>query len=398
MDGLTTSSLEGRQALFKQHIIRYTRKVLRDIPPTAHLISEPLAAKMLHLLPYAFAQPEAWPDTRRLLCTAAPGMEQAAHWEKWTQQLVSALTYSQQYDDAETEAELLLRLGILCQRRSRFAEARRHLEASAEAYQRLNHSHGLAQALNQQAYLARLQRRFDDAEQLIERVHNLLTERDDEWAFSDYVLGLIALDKREWSESVAFSRRAAELANRTHQTRLMGRCLLCCGVALEKNGDLAEAVKVCRRAIEVFEKLGDSHYQAIARMNLGNVYMALKQLMVALEHYFQAERTFRDVEDWVHLGFVNHNIGMIQRHAGQWSQAKEAFFYSIEYSQRVNNIGLWINTLDELGLTYIDEGDTERARAIFTDALDLLSKIEGQPGYEHWLAEVAAHLEQSSTL
>lgn len=85
MDRLTPSTLAGRQALFKQHIARYTRKVLRDIPPAPHLLPDQLATQMLHLLPYALAQPEAWPDTRRLLRTAASGMEQAAHWDKWTQ-------------------------------------------------------------------------------------------------------------------------------------------------------------------------------------------------------------------------------------------------------------------------------------------------------------------------
>lgn len=396
MDRLTPSTLAGRQALFKQHIARYTRKVLRDIPPAPHLLPDQLATQMLHLLPYALAQPEAWPDTRRLLRTAASGMEQAAHWDKWTQQLVSALTHSRQHDDAETEAELLRRLGILYQRRSRFAEARRHLEASAEAYQRLDHSRGLAQALNQQAYLARLQRRFDDAEQLIERVHGLLAEDDDERAFSDYVLGLIALDKREWPKSIEFSYRTAELATRTHQPHLVGRSLLCCSVALERAGNLEEAAEICHRAIKVFDELGDSYYQAIAQMNLGNVYLSFDQWQVALGYYYQAKAIFQKAEDWVHLGHINHNIGISCRRVKNWQRAEEAYLAGIDYWQRVDNVERWVNTMDGLGLTYLEQDKVEQAGTVFVRALERLWEIEGQPGYNHWLIEVTAHLAQVS--
>lgn len=396
MDGVTPSTPADRQAIFKQHILRRVQMVLRRLPPPSQLLPEQPATETLHVLPYAFTLPEAWPHTRRLLRTAAPGMVQAAYWDEWTQQLVRGVGHCRQHNDADLEAELQLHLGILGQRRSQFAEARRHLEAAAAAYNRLNQSRGMARALNQLAYLDRLQRRFADAEQRLETVCGLLTETDEEWAFSDYVRGLIALDKRQWPESVEYSRRAADLAARTNQPRLMGRCLLCCGVALEKNGDLAEAAEVCRRAIAAFEELGDRYYQAIARMNLGNVYFALDQWQVALNYYLQAKRIFQETQDWVYLGHVNHNIGMCYRQKQVWQQAKEAYLTSMTYWQRLSQVERWINTMDELGLTYLDEGDVEQAKATFSQALDRLSEIEGQPGYEHWLAEVTAHLAQAS--
>ena len=263
-------------------------------------------------------------------------------------------------------------------------------------FQQLGAHRNQARALNQLAYVARLQREFDEATSLAEIAGQLLGEEDAEWAYSCFVLSLIALDKRAWQETIDYSKQAFSLWERENNQRMMGRTLINLGAAMLPMKRFEEAIEVCQKAMTIFEEIHDPIYRAIAQMHLGNVYVSLERSFEALELYRPAEKTFRQVCDRLRLAHVNHNIGLAYRQLQDWDKAKSAYLLSIEYQQKIGNIVWLVNTMDGLGLVYLEQDQPEEAISIFEEALNQLTQVEGEPGYEHLLKMVSTHLQEAS--
>jgi tetratricopeptide (TPR) repeat protein len=191
---------------------------------------------------------------------------------------------------------------MLHQLRGRYQTARLQLETSVSVFEGLNRPRDQARALNRLAYVARFQRDFEAASKLAEQASQLLDPEDPEQAFSHFVVGLVALDERDWPKAVHFSRQAFDLWAQENNQRMMGRSLMCRGVALEKMKAYPEAMAVCEQAVALFETIQDPVYLAAAQMNLGNVYHALERFNEALECYLPAERVFRQTQDQSHSG------------------------------------------------------------------------------------------------
>jgi tetratricopeptide (TPR) repeat protein len=383
-------------AIFRGYIVRNTQDVLDRVRQAGTILPPAERDQALHTLSYALKLPEAWPDTRALLLTMAPKMEQAGYRDEWMPYLEEGIQQSQTLDDPEAEAELHFQLGRVYRLRAKYGEARAHLEASARGFERLNASLNQARVLNRLAQVARLERRFEEATRLAEDALSLLGEQDTERGYSYLVLGMVAVDKREWAEGVDYFKQSLKLWKRENNQRMMGRCLMSIGSALLPIKRYQEAIDACQKAIALFEEIQDPIHQAITQMNLGNVYYWLDQPDEALKLHLRAERVFRRAQDRFYLAHVHHNIGMAYRKLQQWDKAEAAYLLSIEQREKIGNVAWLVNTMVGLGLVYLGQGQPEKAVATFEEALKRLAEIEGEPGYNHLFEMVTNHLREAS--
>ena len=383
-------------AIFRGYIVKNTQDILARVRPAGAILPPAEREQALHTLSYALNLPEAWPDTRVLLLTMAPKMEQAGYRDEWTPYLVQGIQQSQALDDSEAEAELHFQLGRVYRLRSKYKEARIEFETSIKGFERLNTPFNQARAMNRLAQVARLERRFAEATRLAEDALSLLGEQEAERGYSYLVLGMVAFDKRKWPEAVELLSLSLSLWARENNQRMMGRCLMSLGAALLPMNRYEEAIDACQKAIILFEEIQDPIHQAITQMNLGNVYHYIDQSDKALELHLQAERIFRQAQDLFYLAHINHNIGMAHRKLQQWERAEEAYLLSIEQQEKIGNVAWLGNTMDGLGLVYLGQGQPEKAVATFEEALNRLAEIEGEPGYENLFEMVSSHLREVS--
>ncbi len=379
-------------AVFNQHIVNRTQVILTRLQQAEPMPPTSLLKRALHTLDYSLALLEAWSGTRDLLLTMAPIMEQAGYRDEWKPYLVQGLQQSQQLDDVATEAELGLQLGILHQLRGQYEDAQGYLEASVHQFEDLNNLSNRVRALNQLAYLARLQRDFARATALTELTRQLVEPGAAEQAFNYFISGLVSLDERNWSEAINFSSKAFVIWQSHTNQRMMGRSLLCRGTALEKMAHYPAAISVLEQAVALFETVHDPIFLAAAQMNLGNVYLALGTYPQALEFYAPAERIFRQAQDRTHLAMVCHNMGMVYRQLQQLDQAIKSFLDSIEERKKVGDVIKLANTMDGLGQVYLAQGHPKEAKTTFEAALTRLATSAGEPGYQHLFDMISAHL------
>ena len=388
--------LSGYPAIFRDYVVKNTAHILARVQQAGPILASAEREQALHTLSFALNLVEAWPAARELLLTMAPKMEQAGFRDEWMPYLEQGIAQSRTLADLEAEAELHFQLGRLYRLRGKFAPARTEFEAGMAGFAHLKLPRSQARAMNRLAQVARRQRQFTEAVRLAETALSLLGEQETERAYSYLVLGTVAIDKRDWPQAVEFFQRSFALWERENDQRMMGRSLMSLGSAWRPMKKYQEAIDVYRQAIVLFKTILDPIYQAIVQMNLGNVYYYNDQPEEALHLHLQAERIFRRVQDLFYLGLVNHNIGMAYRKMEQWHSAEEAYLLSIEQRKNIGNVAGLLNSMDGLGLVYLGQGQPSKAMSVFETALDRLTGIKGEPGYDRLVEMITSHLQEAS--
>lgn len=381
--------------IFRGYIVRSAQDILARVQQIEGLLPSAEREQALHTLSYALNLPEAWPDACALLLTMAPKMEQAGYRDEWIPYLEQGVQQSQTLDDFEAEAELHFQLGRIYRLRAKYEEARTEFETSIKGFEHLNTPFNQARAMNRLAQVARLERQFSEATHLAYTALRFLDEQVAECAYSYLVLGMVAVDRREWLEAVDLFKVSLWWWERENNLRMMGRCLMSQGTALLMMSEYQKSIDACQKAIALFEEVQDPIYQAISQMNLGNVYHYIDQSDKAIELHLQAERVFRRAQDQFYLAHVNHNMGMAYRRLRQWDKAEEAYLSSIEQREKIGNVARLVNTMDGLGLVYLRRGQSKKAITVFEKALSRLAAIKGEPNHEKYFEMVTNHLQEA---
>lgn len=381
-------------SLFERYIKRSVERLLDRIDQARAALPLEDRLQILHTLNYALSRPTAWPFTRQLLLAAAPHMEQAGHQDDWLPYLKQGRQLSQANADWATLAELELQVGILYQRRTDYEVARQHMTESALHFVALGDSQNQARSLNRLAYLSRLQGQLDEAVSLVHSALKHPRMAAPERAYSYHVLALVTFEKRHWHMSVMYSKLSYGLWQGSDDWRMMGRSLINEGSALHRLESYPAAIQAYQRALSLFKEAADPLFQAITEMNLGNVYITLHQPDEALHYYQPAERVFRQAQDRLHTAMINHNIGMACHQLQQWTKAETAYLNSIVLKYELGNIASLVNTMSELGATYLAQGQTAQAAVILHEALAQLERITNHPRHDFLWQTVTGQLRQ----
>jgi tetratricopeptide (TPR) repeat protein len=387
------SELDYRE-LFIRYLENSIQRLLRHVSQANSTLSAEDRVQTLHTLNFGLGQSVLWPKIRELLVSVAPHMEQAGHRDEWMPYLEQGIQLAQNMDDLTIVAELRLQLGILHQRGNNYDEGRQHLESSATDFALLSDQFNQARVLNRLAYTARLQRCFDESIDLVNQVLQFFAINNSERAYSYHVLALVALDKRNWTEAILFSEKCFELYERERNHRMMARSLINRGFALHRMEEHSAAISVYGQAILLFDKIQDPNFRARAEMNMGNVYNSLNQPDEALKVFQSAEHLFRQTHDLFHLAMANHNQGMAYHKLGQWDRAEMSYLAAKMLKQKIGNTASLVNTLSELGETYLARDQKVKAATVLDEALNELTKIEDQPDYNYLLQTINAQLQR----
>ncbi|MBV7326849.1 tetratricopeptide repeat protein [Chloroflexi bacterium TSY] len=397
--GSMSASTPRYPDLFREFVVNNMGSALSRIDSsTGAVLTEEERERALHSLDFGLTIDEAWTLARKLLLTMAPKMEQAGFRDDWIPYLQQGIVQSRTLRDDKTRSKLYFHLGVLYQLRGRLDDAHHRFILSASGFEALDDSHNQAKALNRLAYIARLQRKPEEATRLVVTALKLLDEEAPERAYSYFVQGTIAYDALSWTEAADLFQRSLTLWQQEGNTRMVAWNLTNLGTTMRPLGRYAEAIRYYELAIALFEEIHDPVHQAVASMNLGNVYLVLEQPADALTFFQPAERVFRQVQDERRLAIIYSNQGIAYHGLQQWDQAEQAFLSSIERWQQTNDIHTLIDVYCDLGLTYFDQGQHLAAKEQFRIAQDHLTKIAGEPGYRQLHEMIMRYLRQSEDI
>ena len=386
-------------AIFRQYIQRSAQATLDAVQKTGPALPPEQQEQGLHTLDFALNLPDAWREARALLLALAPKVEQAGLRRGWLPFLQRGIERCQAAGDSASQAEMEIHLGMLYFVMGRMDEARALFQASAGRCQALGDAAGQARALNRWAYLDRIQQRSQSAAQLVQQALDLLAPDDAERSFSHYVLGGLAIDRRDWPQALSHLNAALDGWQSRSDPVMVARSLTNLGMAQRGAGQYEEAIASYTEAIAIMAEMGDPVNEAVTRMNLGNVYWATGQPQTALEHYLLAEPIFRRTDDQLRLARVNTTMGIVCTHLGRWEQAHAALATAIDLNRMVGDPRSIANALDALGELYLAQRQPAAALAVLEQALEELAGLRDQPDFAARFSDIYGdilqHLEKA---
>lgn len=382
-------------ALFRQYIQRGAQAALAAVQSAGPVLPVEEQEQSLHALEFALELPDAWPEARALLLALAPRLEQAGYRQGAVPFLQRGIEQCQTAGDLAGQAELELDLGILELARGRLDTARDLFQASAGRCEAASQPHKMARALNRWAYCERLQQRSASAAGLVQQAMSLVTPDDAEWAYGQFVLGCLAVDRGDWPEALHEFEAALAGWQRHDDPVMSARSLTNLGTAQRGAGQIAAAIASFTEAIDLMGALGDTVNQAATRLNLGNAYWALGQPQQALEQYKLAEPVFRQTQDDLRLARVTLNMGAVYLQLERWQQAEEAMTAAVAMNRALGDRRGVANALDGLAELALHQGQYSAAESSLHAALAELAGLETQPSYALLLSHIAGHLEEA---
>lgn len=366
-------------SMFRQYVVRGAEQTLTKVADRSSMDADGREQALLTLT-YAMDLPEAWPVTRDLLVALAPRLEQAGYREEWIPYLERGVERCRTTGDSAAEGELLYQLGMIYQLLGQLDDARSQYERSAACFARIGDGRRQARALNRQAFVLRLQRRFDEAAQTADAAVSLLPVNDPERGYAAFIRGCLAWDNRDWPLAVQQYQEALRVAETSGDQRQIAWSLTNLGPALRASGRAEEAVACYQRAITILGEIDDRVHQAAARTNLGNYYLNTDQFELALALFLQAEEVFREVHDLLRVASITTNLSLVYRQLGQPDQAARYAEASIHFYQQLGDDASVVNAMNGLAEAHVDAGRDAEAEAVLDEAWALLQPIQDEPG------------------
>lgn len=186
------------------------------------------------------------------------------------------------------------------------------------------------------------------------------------WALTDYLFR--TGQWHTWATvqelAVAASRRAADLPGQAQAHLGLGR-------AHVRLGRHESACFHLRRALHLFEQVGDRLGQARSHNHLGDLMLRQNDHQTALHHANQASDLFQAAGHGSGQANALNGIGWLHAQLGDHHQALAYGRRALDLQQRLGDPYGAANSWDTLGYAYSDAGDHRQAVACYQRAIEL---------------------------
>ncbi|MEM7132852.1 MAG: tetratricopeptide repeat protein [Chloroflexota bacterium] len=392
--------------LFRRTLARAVQKSLDNVKAHQYTVPEEVREQAWHMLKLLFEGDELWEEASQLLIELAPRMEMAGFREDWLNYLTIGVKRSIEFEDASSEAELKLLVGMLLRLLGNHEEAMRNLQVSYELFGIIDEKIGQAKVRNQMAYLMFHRFNFDIAEQYAHEGLSLAIRYYQEKAESLSILGLIITERTYWqkdnkSENLRmaeeYHQEALEIRMNIGDHRKVAWSLQNIGYTLRMRSRFKEAIKHYEEACSILSKLNDPANLAIVKMNIGLANQALGKPRKALETYRHARLVFQRLHDQLNVGRIHVNEGLSFLELSEPNCAEKSFQEAIRIFQLLKNDSLRLNAIDGWALSLIAQHDYRTAIEVLNIAIAELSQLPDLPNYQYLYQSMNTHLTEAKS-
>ncbi len=240
-----------------------------------------------------------------------------------------------------------------------------HIEAGTADY---------IQLCREIAEIAFLRGDIDEAKKRLEVI--LKIEPDDLDAINR--MGGIHLLRGELNSAEQAYLRMGELADEDLTAKAASYGNL--GLIYRKFGDLTQAEKLHRKAIEIYEKLGALEGLSRQYGNLGLIHQTRGELREAEILHKKALEINKKTHRHIGLASEYGNLGLIYRKRGDLDNAEEMHKKSLEIDTKLGRLEGIVNSYGNLGLIYQERGDLDQAETMYQKSLEIENRLGRQEG------------------
>lgn len=392
--------------LFTSYILNGARQALAQVQQSQGRVPETARIQAWHLLDYALRADEAWPQVRELLLELAPRMEMAGYRNEWFAFLQAGIERSIGQEDRAVTARLELAVGQLLRLENRYPKAEMWLERAIADFREQNDNRGVAAVHNQLGRLCYLQNRDTEAVAQARSALALLAEDDPERAESHFVLGMAALNQRDWQEAEHQHHLSLEFRQRSGDPRTIAWAMQNIGTVLLQQSEYggadrwSEAGHWLDQAIAILDALPDPYHSAVARNSLAIVHSQTGHLAEATALFVEAETLFQQTGSPEWLARVHNNLGLLYLRRDQAGDAESSFRAGVAIYEELDNDAARLNTQHGIVLALLAQARYAEAETLCQKGLEEVEVLHENPAqyaemagwYRASLAEAQAGL------
>ncbi|MEM3567358.1 MAG: DUF2791 family P-loop domain-containing protein [Thermoplasmata archaeon] len=260
-----------------------------------------------------------------------------ARWDEAIENLIELRKLAQQAKDTRLEVEVLLRHGVVEQRRGT-----PHISLEI-----LNEASEIAKNAGLQPELGKIYRSMGF----------VYEKRGDHLAAQSYYLKSLEICKKYEDE--------VELAEVYHR---YGSNLLLMGKPKEAEEYLLKCAEL-RKKHNLLSALAHTYN------NLGALYATLGEKETAVGYFSLAKEIFEKTNDVMGQAFICNNLGVIYHDTGNWEKAMEFYRKDYETNRRLGNKWEYLVSASNIGNLYKDMGEYEKAKEYYKIVLALAEEL-----------------------
>jgi len=235
---------------------------------------------------------------------------------------------------------------------------------------------------------------YDEAVARAEEAHDVATALDEDalLARTDRRLGEVAVSREDYETARPHLRRALDGFEAVDDRRQLAGTLDALGTVARRLAEYDAARAYHERSRELSGTLGDRRGQARSLANLGSVALDGTALDDAREYYEASLELHRRVGNRDGAATVLENLGLVARHQGEYGTAREYHERSRELSETLGDPQGRARSLGNLGLLAKKQDDYEAAVGYYEETLAIhrdLGLRHGEAKARINLAEVA---------
>ena len=257
-----------------------------------------------------------------------------------------------------------------------------------------------ATVLHQLGLIAQERRKFSDAEvwyrrslEIRERIGN---ERG--MASTLHQLGIIAQDRRKFEEAEGWYRPSLEIAERIGDERGQASTLHQLGMIAQERRRFDEAEGQYRHSLEIEERIGDERDQASTLHQLGMVAQERRKLDEAEDWYRRSLEIAERIGDEQDQACTLHQLGMIAQERGRFGEAEGWYRRSLEIEERIGDERRQASTLHQLGTIAQEYRKFDEARDRYQKSLEIKKRIGHERGQAATLHQMGAIAEEQGNI
>jgi tetratricopeptide (TPR) repeat protein len=213
---------------------------------------------------------------------------------------------------------------------------------------------------------------FPEARYDIAEAHLILGQVLKEGA-AEAALAPLAEAQRRYQELADIGNKDAE--------RMVAVTFTETGDCLRNLGRLEDAAEAYEEQIRRAPSLGDLRGAAVAKGQLGTVWLYQKRYKEALEIYAEARDAFEALGEPRGVATAWHQIGLVHQGAGQFEPAEQAYRQALAIKVREKHLSGQASSLGQLGNLYDSMGRLEEAATFHRQATEInvrLGNLKGE--------------------
>ncbi len=182
------------------------------------------------------------------------------------------------------------------------------------------------------------------------------------------------------SSALEHSKRALELYDTLGDRTGMAHALNDLGVVYDITGRKSAALEYFDRALALFGEVGDRVGMASALVNIGILHSDLEEHAKALEQYRRSLAIYEELGNERRVAVVTGNMGIVYMSTGDYTTALDHFRRSMAIGEQLNDrIGVAFAS-GNIGLIHANLGEPDEALNQARRALALFEELEIQSG------------------